>query len=157
MEALVAHLTRERVLVELLVFKLVTLRQLLLAGETRFLPWASEEVERATEIVRGAEVERAVITAGLGADRGLLDTSLSELVADAPDPWRGLLEEAHTAMRQHAQEIQDLLQMTRRLAEVGVRSLSEAMGSPQPEPAGPTYGANGRVAATAARRYEQVL
>jgi hypothetical protein len=155
MEALVAHLTRERVLVELLVFKLVTLRQMLLAGETRFLPWASEEVERATEVVRVAEVERAVLTATLGAERGLEDPALSELISDAPDPWRGLLEDSHAAMSRHALEIQELLQATRRLAEVGVRSLAEAMGDPQEAP--DTYGPTGRVAATAARRYEQVL
>ena len=156
MEALVAHLTRERVLVELLVFKLVTLRQMLLAGETRFLPWASEEVERATEVVRHAEMERAVLTASLGAERGLDDPALSALIADAPDPWRGLLEDAHAGMRQHALEVQELLQVTRRLAEVGVRSLADVMGGAA-EAEGPTYGADGRVAAKAARRYEQVL
>jgi hypothetical protein len=58
MDALAALLTRERLLVELVVFKLVELRQLLLAGETRFLPWASEEVERAVRAVRVLEVER---------------------------------------------------------------------------------------------------
>ena len=61
MEALVTCLTREKLLVELLVFKLVSMRQLLLTGETRFLPWAAEEVDRATNAVRDAELERAVL------------------------------------------------------------------------------------------------
>src|SRR6185369_6799762 len=115
-------------LVELLVFKLVSLRQLLLTGETRFLPWASEEVDRATTAVRDIELERAILVTALSDERGLAEPSLADLVADAPEPWRGLLEETHAGLRDHALEVQDLLQATRRLAEVGVRSLAEAMG-----------------------------
>jgi hypothetical protein len=156
MEALVTLLTRERLLVELLVFKLVSLRQLLLAGETRFLPWAAEEVDRASTAVRDAELERAVLVAGLGAERGLDEASLTELVADAPVPWQGLLEECHTALRKHALEVQDLLQTTRRLADVGARSIAEAMGEDAGPPAA-TYSADGRAEKTRASRYQQVL
>lgn len=156
MEALVSLLTRERLLVELLVFKLVTLRQLLLTGETRFLPWASEEVDRATTAVRDIELERAILVTALSDERGLPEPSLAELVADAPEPWRGLLEEAHAGLRDHALEVQDLLQATRRLAEVGVRSLSEAMGEDL-TPALATYGPSGRPDTAPTHRYEQVL
>lgn len=156
MEALVSLLTRERVLVELLVFKLVTLRQLLLTGETRFLPWASEEVDRATTAVRDVELERAILVTALSDERGLLEPSLTDLVSDAPEPWRGLLEEAHAGLRADALEVQELLQSTRRLAEVGVRSLAEAMGE-DPAPALATYGPRGRSDADPAHRYEQVL
>lgn len=150
MEALVSLLSRERVLVEMLVFKLVSMRQLLLAGETRFLPWAAEEVERATRAVRDAELERAVLTAALGAERGLVEPTLSELLADAPEPWHGLLQEDHVALRRAATEVQDLLGVTRRLAGVGVRSLAEALG----EDVEPSYGYPDRLAA---HRYETAL
>ncbi len=156
MEPLVALLTREKTLVELLVFKLVAMRQLMLAGETRFLPWAAEEVERATEAVRDIELERAVLVAAMGAERGLEEPALSELVADAPDPWRGLLETTHVELRKAALEVQDLLQTNRRLAEVGVRSLAEAMGE-SAEPAMSTYGPDGRFEGTPGRRVQQVL
>lgn len=155
MEALVSLLTRERLLVELLVFKLVTLRQLLLTGETRFLPWASEEVDRATAAVRDVELERAILVTALSDERALPEPSLTELVADAPDPWRGLLEEAHADLRKHALEVQDLLQTTRRLAEVGARSIAEALG--EERPVLDTYGAGGAFDAAPARRYERAL
>jgi hypothetical protein len=129
MEALVTVLMREKTLVELLVFKLVAMRQLLLAGETRFLPWAAEEVDRATLAVRDAELERAVLVSSLGADRGLAEPTLSQLLEDAPDPWSGLLAQLQTELRAAAQETAELLQSTRRLADVGARSLAEALGA----------------------------
>ena len=129
MEALAALLTRERVLVELLVFKLVELRQLLLAGETRFLPWASEEVERATEAVRSVELERALLVTELGRVRGLDEPTLSELVVDAPEPWAGLLRSEQEDLRACAAEVAELLAVTKRLAEAGSRSLAESLGT----------------------------
>jgi hypothetical protein len=129
MEALARLLTRERVLVDLLVFKLVELRQLLLAGETRFLDWASEEVERATTSVREAELERAVLVTELAGARGLTEPSLRELAADAPEPWRSLLEDAHRGLLAGSQEVADLLGQTRRLADAGARSISESLGT----------------------------
>ena len=156
MEALVTLLTREKTLVELLVFKLVSMRQLLLTGETRFLPWAAEEVDRATTSVRDAELERAILNEVLAAERGLQEPTLGELIADAPDPWRGLLESLHEELREGAREVQDLLASTRRLAEVGVRSLAEAMGQ-DPGTAAATYGPTGRADKVRAARYEQVL
>jgi hypothetical protein len=156
MEALVTLLTREKTLVELLVFKLVSMRQLLLTGETRFLPWAAEEVDRATTSVRDAELERAILSELLAAERGLQEPTLGELVADAPDPWRGLLESLHEELREGAREVQDLLASTRRLAEVGVRSLAEAMGQ-DTGTAAATYGPTGRADKVRVARYEQVL
>jgi hypothetical protein len=129
MDALAQLLTREQVLVELLVFKLVEMRQLLLAGETRFLAWAGEEVERAAATVREAELERALLVSALGEERGLVEPSLAELVADAPEPWRSLLEDTATELRAGATEVADLLAVTRRLADAGARSIAESLGS----------------------------
>ncbi len=154
MEALARLLSRERLLLELLVFKLVEMRQLLLSGETRFLGWAAEEVERATTAVREAELERAVIVAGLGESRGFPEPVLSELVADAPEPWRFLLEEDHRALRAHALEVTDLLQANRRLAEAGARSLADSLGT-VPVTAGP--GSTYQQSAGHAPRIQHVL
>jgi hypothetical protein len=129
MEALARLLTRERLLVELLVFKLVELRQLLLAGETRFLGWASEEVERATSAVRTTEVERAVLVQRLGEQRGIDEPSLRELIEDAPEPWQGLLTADFDALAASAREVNELLTVTRRLAEAGSRSIAESLGT----------------------------
>ncbi len=146
MDALAALLTRERLLVELVVFKLVELRQLLLAGETRFLGWASEELERAATAVRTAELERSVLVAGIAADRGLDpdQVTLTVLVADAPEPWRSLLAEAQTALRASSSEVSELMQANRRLADAGSRSLGDTLrrldGAPEEEPVLTTYG-----------------
>ena len=129
MEALAQVLTREQVLVELLVFKLVTMRQMLLTGETRFLPWAGEEVERAAAKVREAELERAVIAEGLAAARGLVDPTLRELVTDAPEPWRSLLADLADSLRESTREVTDLLASNRRLAEAGANSIAESLGT----------------------------
>ena len=151
MEALAALLTRERLLVELVVFKLVELRQLMLAGEARFLGWAAEEVERATMSVRQAELERAVLVTGLATDRGLPpdELTLTHLVADAPEPWRSLLAECQAALRVSTGEVAELLTATRRLAEAGSRGLAETLrkldGAPEePDPVRTTYGPTAR-------------
>lgn len=156
MEALVTLLTREKTLVELLVFKLVTMRQLLLAGETRFLPWSAEEVDRATRAVRDVELERAVLVSAFGIERGLDEPTLSQLVEDAPDPWRGLVSQLHAELRSGATEVSELLQSTRRLADVGARSLAEALGEERAT-VGATYGSDGRPDGQALPRFEQVL
>ncbi|MCW2666657.1 MAG: flagellar protein FlgN, partial [Frankiales bacterium] len=129
MDALAALLTRERLLVELVVFKLVELRQLLLAGEARFLGWASEEVERAATAVRQTELERAVLVTGIATDRGLPadELTLSALVADAPEPWRSLLAESQTSLTASSAEVTALLATTRRLAEAGSRGLADTL------------------------------
>ena len=123
MEALARLLSEERLLVELLVFKLVELQQLLLAGETRFLSWGSHEVERATTSVREVELERAILVSSLGTFRGLDEPSLSDLVADAPEPWRSQLEASHRGLRSAAAEVADLS------AALEVADLSAALGA----------------------------
>lgn len=129
MEALVSLLTRERLLAELVVFKLVELRQLLLAGEARFLPWASEEVERATMSLRRAELERAVLVSGLAKERGLADdVRLSELVDDVAEPWRSVLVEQSDLLRGLLGEATDLTAAVRRLADTGLRGVTDLLG-----------------------------
>lgn len=127
MDGLVVLLERERTLMVLLVFRLVELRQLLLAGETRFLQLAATEVEAAMSAVRAAELERAVLVQGLADDRGLVEPTLTELLADAPDRWHGSLEQSYRELRASALEAADLLQTTRRLADAGSRSLAATL------------------------------
>src|ERR1700759_245167 len=101
MEELAALLNRERMLLELLLFKLVSLRQLLLANEVRFLPWAAEEGDRATAKVREAELRRSLAVEGLSvslhdgagqepasAVTAPSQVTLRTLTESAPEPWR---------------------------------------------------------------------
>ena len=71
MDELAQVLDREQRQLELLLFRLVSARQLSEAGETRFLPWAAAEVERTLERVHEAELVRGVVTDRLAAYLGL--------------------------------------------------------------------------------------
>lgn len=150
MDVVAGLLNRERVLLELLVFKLVELRQLLQCGETRFLGWAAEEVERATASVRSAELERAVLVASLADERGVDEEALSlaELAATADEPWRSIFDDHRSALRALAAEAEELLGANRRLARSGGKAVADTLErlsgqGAAPEPATTTYGPGG--------------
>ena len=148
MDALMSLLTRERLLAELVVFKLLELRALLSAGEGRFLAWAAEEVERATTSLRETELQRAVLVAGLADERGLdADVSLAELLEDAGEPWRSALEEQADKLRSLCTEAADLVAANARLAQTGIQSLDALLGkvaAPAPADDLVLYGRTGR-------------
>lgn len=146
MEKLATLLGRERLLLELLTFKLVELRQLLAAGETRFLDWAAEEVDRAVRGMRGAELERAVTLSLTLAERGLDDhASLRELIALADEPWATILGEHRDTMVGLTVEVEEELSACRHLARSGVGAVADTLdrmssGTRPSEPARTTYG-----------------
>jgi FlgN protein len=138
MEELARLLSREQLLLELLLYKLVSLRQLLTAGEGRFLHWAAEEVERATEKVRTAEINRSLHVAALAAERGLDadGLSLSLLAEDAPAPWNMVLSDHRRDFLRIAAETEATLSACRRLAAAGasgVADLLERLDGPRAE------------------------
>lgn len=155
MEALTRLLTRERLLAELVVFKLLELRGLLQAGESRFLGWAAEEVERATGSLRSAELERAALVAGLAEERGLPDdVPLRGLLADVPEPWRGVLVEQSDRLRALCAEAKELSLANARLADTGLRGVEQLLGRVDgSEPADDLglYGPTGRRVTTVPR------
>lgn len=148
MEALLSLLTRERLLAELVVFKLLELRALMQAGEGRFLSWAAEEVERATTSLREAELQRAVLTGGLAEERGLdAGVSLRELLEEAGEPWRSALEEQADRLRSLCTEAGDLVAANARLADTGLTELDALLGrvaAPAPADDLVLYGRTGR-------------
>lgn len=165
MEELAALLNRERMLLELLLFKLVSLRQLLLAGEVRFLPWAAEEVDRATTKVREAELRRSLAVEGLSV--GLRDdaatppsplsapsqVTLRMLAESAPEPWRTIFAEHRKTFLELAADLEDAISATRRLAVAGGTAVSATLDrltgavpttAPAPRAAANTYGPSAR-------------
>lgn len=149
METLATLLQRERLLLELLVFKIIELRHLLVAGDARFLGWAAEEVERSVEAVRLAELERASVVQELA--RTLLPDADADPVADeaavlarlaetAPEPWAGVFAEHREALVGLAGEVADNLAAARRSADAGTAAVAhlldrvdDAVGEPEPE------------------------
>lgn len=150
MEKLAGLLNRERVLLELLLFKLVSLRQLLIAGQVRFLPWAAEEVERATTKVREIELRRTIAVDEVNEAIGSAaePVTLRLLAENAPEPWRTIFAEHHKALFDLAADLEEAAGAARRLAATGGASVTATLdrltGSPEPSrgvpvAAGATY------------------
>ena len=118
MEELADALGRERLHVELLVYRLVELRQLLVAGEGRFLGWAAEEVERAARAVRHCELTRAIALSSYADANGISDEflDLPALLARADEPWRTMLSDHGDALRSLTAEVDDHSSAIRRLS-----------------------------------------
>ena len=130
MDELAGLLSRERRLLEVLLFKLVTARHLMAAGETRFLTWAAAEVERATERVREAELLRAALVQQLARKAGLSEDALSlkALASHSPEPYRSILEDHRHAFFGLVAEIEEVTAANRQLANRGMREVTEALG-----------------------------
>jgi hypothetical protein len=142
-------LQRERLLLELMVFKLTELGHLLASGDPRFLGWAAEEVERAVEAVRVCELDRAVhvqeaATRLLGTHAADESVLLERLTRTAGEPWATQLQEHRFALTALAEEVGEGLRATRRLAEAGssvLDAMFDRVGTPtEPAPALLTYG-----------------
>ena len=143
-EELARLLSRERLLLELLLFKLVTLRQLLASGEVEFLSWAGDEVERAIEKVRKAELTRALAVSELAAaatGRSEAEFTLGRLVESAPEPWASIFADHRQGFSRLSGEISEALAATRRLATSGSSAVSDMLdrlsgSTPEPQFAG---------------------
>jgi hypothetical protein len=118
LELLVEVLGCERTLLDVLVYRLVELRALLVSGDGRFLAWAAEEVEDATSAVRAAELSRAILISEMAEARGLLEETLTlaVLVETADPPWRALLQDHRLALAALTAEVDDHASAVRRLA-----------------------------------------
>ena len=147
MDELAAVLDRETMLLEVLVFRLQTLRQNLAGGDGRFLGWAAEEVEEAAARLREMELRRAITVAELAGEAGKPETefTLAVLAEQAPEPYRTVFAAQRVTMTQLVAEVADGLDSTRRLARAGLGEVSEALRrvvgveAPPEQPAGP-YG-----------------
>ena len=100
-------LRRERALLELVLFKLIEIRLLLAAGETRFLARAAGEVERTRQRTREADLVRAAVVDQFAKARpDARAPTLRGLAADADEPWARILRDHHDAMCELVAEIE---------------------------------------------------
>jgi hypothetical protein len=122
MEQLGTILEREGDALEALLFKLVETNLLLNAGEARFLPRATREVERAR--LRAAEMDllRATTIAELA-----IGSTLRGLAADAPGPWPGILRDHHEVLSRLVAEIEVVAHQN---AQIASRCLDEMGRAP---------------------------
>ena len=129
MDELTGLLSRERRLLEILLFKLVTARHLLAAGESRFVAWSAAEVERATERVREIEVVRAAVVQKLAREVGLTEDriTLQALAQESPEPYRSIFGEHRQAFFELVAEIEEVTRTNRKLAQRGMREVDEVL------------------------------
>jgi len=129
MDELAGLLSRERRLLEVLLFKLITARHLLAAGESRFLTWAAAEVERATERVRECEMMRASLVQQLARTMGLSEENLTlgALAKESPEPYRSIFEDHRRAFFDLVGEVEEVTKANRQLAHRGMREVSEVL------------------------------
>ena len=123
-------LWRERQLLELLQFKLEVEQCLLAAGKSRWLGHATREIETMIEEVKQAELARAIEVEAVCRELGVTDAAtLKALVAVAPEPWSGILEEHRKAFLLATQEIVALAEHNRELLARGYSAAREALAS----------------------------
>lgn len=129
LEQLVDLLGRERTLLDVLIFRLVELRSLLVCGADRHLDWAAEEVEDATGSVRAVELHRALLVSRIAEGHGVLggELTLGMLVAMVDPPWRALLADHQTGLRALAAEVEEHTSAIRRLSRTTATSLASVI------------------------------
>jgi transposase len=122
-------LWRERQLLELLVFKLEEEQLVLAAGRSRWLPYATREVENVLGEIKRIELERAVQVADASGGLGLSDApTLRELAKITPPPWDGIFAEHRRALLALAQEIDAITRSNRELLRKGQQDAMAAIG-----------------------------
>jgi FlgN protein len=145
LEALADVLWAERHLMEYLLFKLVTAKLLLTAGERRFVPRAMDEVERVLERLHEVERRReaALVPVALELDAAADDLTLATLSTRAPEPMATVFRDLHQGLMKLADEIEETSATNRRLANAGLNQVRSTLDNLTGPSVTTTYTARG--------------
>lgn len=119
MEAVGTILEREGDALEVLLFKLIETHLLIEAGEARFLPRATREVERARTRARELDLLRAATVA-----QTVGGATLRDLAANATGPWPAILRDHHDVLGRLVSEIEVVAHQNAQAARAGLDLLS---------------------------------
>jgi hypothetical protein len=119
MEAVATILEREGEALETLLFKLTETHLLMEAGQPRFLPRATREVERARSRARELDLLRA---ATVVQARG--GSTLRELAAEGVGPWPAILRDHHDVLSRLVAEIEVVAHQNAQDARAGLDLLA---------------------------------
>ena len=138
-----ACLWRERELLDLLAFKLEEEQFLLTTGKSRWLQYATREVEQVMERLRAAGLARSVEAAVVAEEWGApQNATLRELVGTAPDgPWADIFTAHLNALTEYTEQIRDLRDLNEQYLRTALRFIQEAQADGSTESG--TYDANG--------------
>jgi hypothetical protein len=164
MEELIRVLTEERNLLEVLVYRLETLRHFLTLDRPRSVEWASLEVDQASDLLRAAESRRNAAATRAGRDLGLVHPypSLREL-SSIDGPYRTTLEALRQEFLALTAQVEDLFDAVRRTVAIGFNHVNQAIGAMTGAPAGvgagsgTLYGPDAHLQRSTASRFEGVL
>lgn len=133
MQELINLLTRERVLIERLLYRVTNLRNLLVGGQPRFLAWATDEVEDAARTVSEVEVTRATYYQRLTDTRTDLPAEFDweALLGAATDTQAALLRSLRSDIGATATETRAHLATCRELGERGQATVTAALAQLQ--------------------------
>lgn len=123
-----ASLWRERELLDLLAFKLEEEQFLLTTGKSRWLQYATREVEQVMERLRSAGLARSVEAASVAREWGAPeDATLRELVETAPDgPWADIFSAHLAALTEYTDQIRELRDLNEHYLRTALRFIQEA-------------------------------
>ena len=118
LEQLADVLWGQRHLVEYLLFKMITAKLLLGAGERRFMARSMEEIDRVVARLSEVEVRRAAALEPVARawDVAPDDLTLARLSTDAPQPMATVFGDLHRAFLSLTSEIEQTAEDNRRLA-----------------------------------------
>lgn len=123
-----ACLWRERELLDLLAFKLEEEQFLLTSGRSRWLQYATREVEQVMERLRDTELARTIETSIVAAEWGADENgTLRELVSHAPaGPWADIFEAHLAALTEQTSQIKELRDLNEHFLRSAIRFIQEA-------------------------------
>lgn len=162
---LLDKLWAERHLLEFLLFKLTSAKLILAADERYLVAPALNEVERAVELIRAAELSRSLAVARVAEEWGVspLQLSLTYLAENGPEATADIFAEHRRAFLELTADIEETAATNRRMATSALEtirdSLQATVGPLGEAETADTYDPRGRrtTLRTASRRLEQSL
>jgi hypothetical protein len=128
MEEFSQVLWRERELLEMLAFKLEEEELVLAHGRSRWLAFASREVETVLDMVQRTEVLRAATADAVAAATGLdSNPSLRALVESSDEPWRTILLDHRDGLVALTLQVTETAAASRELLAAGYQSTRAKM------------------------------
>lgn len=136
-------LWKERELLELLQFKLEEQHLLLVAGKSRWINLATQEIENVLEKVNAAGLMRAVEASSVASGWGINDdSSLAQIIDAAPEgPWKEIFAAHLAALRSTSTEIAALRDANDQYLRSAYRSTQETLAKLSEDPS--LYGPSG--------------
>ena len=127
-------LWRERELLELLMFKLEEEQLLLTTGKSKWLPFATREVEQVLARLRRVGMERTVESSTVALDWGLAeDATLRDIAAASPsDAWREIFTSHLNSLSSITAQIAEIRDTNLQHLRAATRSTQETLANLQP-------------------------